>query len=57
MIGQCCGDVDEAALPSMSRSLAATADAHGFSSRGRSIELLGECEDCRSASSLANRDR
>ncbi|MDP3256202.1 MAG: Fur family transcriptional regulator [Bosea sp. (in: a-proteobacteria)] len=55
MICQCCGDVDEAVLPGMTRSLAATADAHGFRSRGHSIELQGECEDCRSA--LANPNR
>jgi Fur family transcriptional regulator, zinc uptake regulator len=55
MICQCCGDVDEAVLPGVTRSLAATAEAHGFRSRGHSIELQGECEDCRSASPLTSR--
>lgn len=55
MICQCCGDVDEAVLPGVTRSLAATAEAHGFRSRGHSIELQGECEDCRSATSLIGR--
>lgn len=55
MICQCCGDVDEAVLPGVTRSLAATVEAHGFRSRGHSIELQGECEDCRIATSLAGR--
>ncbi len=55
MICQCCGDVDEAVLPGVTRSLAATAEAHGFRSRGNSIELQGECEDCRSALSIPSR--
>jgi Fur family zinc uptake transcriptional regulator len=55
LICQCCGDVDEAVLPGVTRSLAATVEAHGFRSRGHSIELQGECEDCRSATSLTGR--
>lgn len=51
MICQCCGDVDEAVLPGVTRSLAATVEAHGFRSRGHSIERQGECEECRSAPS------
>lgn len=52
MICQCCGDVEEAVLPGVTRSLAVTAEAHGFRSRGHSIELQGECEDCRSATRI-----
>ncbi|MFA6031859.1 MAG: Fur family transcriptional regulator [Myxococcota bacterium] len=55
MICQCCGDVDEAVLPGVTRSLAAAVEAHGFRSRGHSIELQGECEDCRSATCLTGR--
>lgn len=56
MICQCCGDVEEAVLPGMADSLTATAEAHGFRSRGHSIELQGECEDCRRSTTVSHED-